>query len=198
MNRTWISLPRSSVTPAVTGIRAHPESARLASSKSDGLMPRISFAAEVAVQAGPRGDQVAGGTGSRWPANVTAGPSSRTSRAVTKFIAGDPMKPATNRFTGALNSACGVSACCSRPSRSTQTRCPSVIASTWSWVTYTVVTPSRSCSWDSEARMDTRSLASRLDSGSSIRNACGSRTMARPIATRWRWPPDSAAGLRLR
>ena len=46
--------------------------------------------------------------------------------------------------------------------------------------------------------MDTRSLASRLDSGSSIRNACGSRTMARPIATRWRWPPDSAPGLRLR
>ena len=36
-----------------------------------------------------------------------------------------------------------------------------------------------------------RSWASRLDSGSSNRNTCGSRTMARPIATRWRWPPDS-------
>jgi hypothetical protein len=91
-----------------------------------------------------------------------------------------------------------VSACCSRPSSKTQTRSPSVIASTWSWVTYTVVTPSRSCSWFSEARIDTRSLASRLDSGSSIKNACGSRTMARPIATRCRCPPDSAAGLRLR
>ncbi len=140
----------------------------------------------------------ASGTGSLMSAKVTAGPSSRTSLAVTKFIAGEPMKPATNRFTGELNSTCGVSACCSWPSRSTHTRWPSVIASTWSWVTYTVVTPSRSCSWDSEARIDTRSLASRLDSGSSIRNACGSRTIARPIATRCRWPPDSAAGLRLR
>ena len=30
------------------------------------------------------------------------------------------------------------------------------------------------------------------------RNTCGSRTMARPIATRWRWPPDRAFGLRSR
>ena len=30
----------------------------------------------------------------------------------------------------------------------------------------------------------TRSLASRFESGSSIRNTCGSRTIARPIATR--------------
>ena len=108
------------------------------------------------------------------------------------------MKPATNRFTGDSNSFCGVSTCCSRPSLSTHTRSPSVIASTWSWVTYTVVVPSRSCSWFSAARIDTRSLASRLDSGSSIKNACGSRTIARPIATRCRCPPDSAAGLRFR
>ena len=33
---------------------------------------------------------------------------------------------------------------------------------------------SRSCSWDSEARVDTRSLASRLDSGSSISLLSGS------------------------
>ena len=26
----------------------------------------------------------------------------------------------------------------------------------------------------------------------------GSRTMARPMATRWRWPPESALGLRSR
>jgi hypothetical protein len=42
------------------------------------------------------------------------------------------------------------------------------------------------------------SLASRFDSGSFINKACGSRTMARPIATRCRWPPDSAVGLRFR
>src|SRR5204862_501961 len=43
----------------------------------------------------------------------------------------------------------------------------------------------------------TRNLASRLDSGSSNRNATGWRTMARPTATRWRWPPDSCPGLRM-
>ncbi len=42
----------------------------------------------------------------------------------------------------------------------------------------------------------TRSDASRLDSGSSNRKTLGLRMMARPIATRWRWPPDSAFGLR--
>jgi hypothetical protein len=36
------------------------------------------------------------------------------------------------------------------------------------------------------ARMDTRSSASKLDSGSSNRKILGSRTMARPIATRCR------------
>ena len=44
------------------------------------------------------------------------------------------------------------------------------------------------------ARISTRSFASRLDSGSSIRNACGFLTMARPIATRWRCPPESVRG----
>ena len=33
-------------------------------------------------------------------------------------------------------------------------------------------------------------------SGSSNRNTFGCRTMARPIATRWRWPPESCRGLR--
>ena len=36
------------------------------------------------------------------------------------------------------------------------------------------------------------------DSGSSIKNTDGSRTMARPMATLWRWPPDSWEGLRSR
>ena len=44
------------------------------------------------------------------------------------------------------------------------------------------------------ARISTRSFASRFESGSSIRKACGLRTIARPIATRWRWPPDSVRG----
>ena len=48
------------------------------------------------------------------------------------------------------------------------------------------------------ARIWTRSFASRFDSGSSMRKTCGSRTIARPIATRWRWPPESCFGLRSR
>ena len=48
------------------------------------------------------------------------------------------------------------------------------------------------------ARIWTRSLASRFESGSSIRNTCGWRTIARPIATRCRWPPESSFGLRSR
>ena len=45
-------------------------------------------------------------------------------------------------------------------------------------------------------RISTRSWASRLESGSSNRNSAGSRAIARPIATRWRWPPESCFGLR--
>src|SRR5881397_2273332 len=48
------------------------------------------------------------------------------------------------------------------------------------------------------ARIWTRSFASRFDRGSSMRNTCGWRTIARPIATRCRWPPESAFGLRAR
>jgi hypothetical protein len=51
---------------------------------------------------------------------------------------------------------------------------------------------------ETSARIWTRSLASRFDSGSSIRNACGWRTIARPIATRWRWPARQLARLRSR
>src|SRR3954454_4387643 len=53
---------------------------------------------------------------------------------------------------------------------------------------------SRSCSRASSERIEVRSLASRFDSGSSSRNARGSRTKARPNATRWRWAPASLAG----
>ncbi len=54
----------------------------------------------------------------------------------------------------------------------------------------------RSCRATSSRRVWARSLASRFESGSSIRNTSGWLTMARPRATRWRWPPDRAAGLR--
>ena len=54
--------------------------------------------------------------------------------------------------------------------------------------------PSCMCSFLISTRSSVRSLASRLDSGSSKRNTSTSRTSARPIATRWRWPPESSDG----
>ncbi|CSI78766.1 Protein of uncharacterised function (DUF1602) [Vibrio cholerae] len=44
--------------------------------------------------------------------------------------------------------------------------------------------------------MCARSAASKFESGSSNKKSCGSRTIARPIATRWRCPPESLAGFR--
>ena len=55
--------------------------------------------------------------------------------SVNRFIAGEPMKPATNTLAGRSYSARGVSTCCKTPSFKTATRSPMVIASTWSWVT---------------------------------------------------------------
>ena len=80
----------------------------------------------------------------------------------------------------------------------TATLSPMVIASVWSWVTYSVATPTRLWMREISARICTRSLASRLERGSSIKNTDGSRTMARPMATRWRWPPESCPGLEFR
>ena len=52
-----------------------------------------------------------------------------------RFMAGEPMKPATNRLAGVSYSASGESTCCRTPSFMTATRSPIVMASTWSWVT---------------------------------------------------------------
>ena len=54
----------------------------------------------------------------------------------------------------------------------------------------------RWCSLAISARMATRNFASKFDKGSSIKKTLASRTIARPSATRWRCPPESAAGLR--
>ena len=52
------------------------------------------------------------------------------------------------------------------------------------------------CSRLISVRIWARSWASRLESGSSNRKTAGLRTMARPMATRWRWPPESCGGRR--
>ncbi len=106
------------------------------------------------------------------------------------------MKLATKVDAGRWYTSSGVPTCSIAPAFITSMRCASVIASTWSWVTKSEVMPSSRCSFWISMRVCTRSLASRLDSGSSNRNTFGSRTMARPMATRWRWPPESWRGLR--
>ncbi|MNY59558.1 hypothetical protein D3C86_1960220 [compost metagenome] len=54
----------------------------------------------------------------------------------------------------------------------------------------------RWCRREISMRICTRREASRFDSGSSNRNTLGSRTRVRPMATRWRWPPERSLGLR--
>ena len=63
------------------------------------------------------------------------------------------------------------------------------IASSWSCVTKIVVMPSDFTSWRISTRIASRSLASRLLSGSSRSSSLGSLTSARANATRCCWPP---------
>ena len=61
-----------------------------------------------------------------------------------------------------------------------------------------VVASSCECSRAISTRVSWRKAASKFDNGSSNKNTSGFLTIARPIATRWRCPPDNAAGLRSR
>ena len=69
-----------------------------------------------------------------------------------------------------------------------------VSASSWSWVTKIEVTPVSRWMRFSSKRISARSLASRLDSGSSSSSTSGRITSARASATRCCWPPDSWRG----
>jgi hypothetical protein len=69
----------------------------------------------------------------RSPSGVRSWPFSRV--AGRKFMAGEPMKPATNRLRGRSYSSSGVAICWMTPARMTATRSPRVMASVWSWVT---------------------------------------------------------------
>ena len=101
-------------------------------------------------------------------------------------MGGEPMKLATKVVAGRLYTSSGVPNCSITPLFITIMRCASVMASTWSWVTKSEVMPSSRCSFWISSRVWARSLASKLDSGSSNKKTCGWRTMARPMATRWR------------
>src|SRR5690606_14501813 len=92
----------------------------------------------------------------------------------------------------------GLGPCRGPPRRSTAARAPRVSASVRAWVTYTVVVARLRGRRATSVRIWPRSLASRLDRGSSKRKAFALRTMARPMATRCRCPPERFAGLRSR
>jgi len=64
-------------------------------------------------------------------------------------------------------------------------------ASSWSWVTYTLVIPNLRWTPRISPRIRTRSWASRLESGSSNSSTLGRITKARANATRCCWPPES-------
>ncbi|MNT47915.1 hypothetical protein D3C72_1846690 [compost metagenome] len=115
---------------------------------------------------------------------------------LSRFIGGEPMKLATKVVAGLEYTSSGVANWSITPPFITMMRWASVMASTWSCVTNSEVMPSSRCSFWISRRVWARSLASRFDRGSSNRNTCGWRTMARPMATRWRWPPESSRGLR--
>ena len=104
------------------------------------------------------------------------------------------MKRATCRLQGLPKTSRGVPICCALPARMTTMRSAMDRASSWSCVTYTVDSLSAPWMRRISARISMRSLASRLDSGSSIRITGGSITMARAMATRCCWPPESWPG----
>ena len=70
------------------------------------------------------------------------------------------------------------------------------MASSWSWVTNTVVMPVAFWMRRISSRVWSRRRASRLESGSSSSRIFGIFTSARAMATRCCWPPDSSLGLR--
>ena len=131
----WISVPSSSVTPTVTGNRAHEASPKAASSKSDGRMPRMILLPEVPVEAGlglehRRGDRqlVAG--------EVTVGPAvAAVERGRREVHRGGADEARHEQVDRRLEQPLRAVDLLDPAVPHTQTRSPRVIASTWSWVT---------------------------------------------------------------
>ena len=125
----------------------------------------------------------AGGTPASSPAPVTS--------PAMKFVA--PMQPATKMLAGSRQIPVGVPACSITPSFITTMRSAMVSASSWSWVTMMVATPSRRCSAFTSRRSRALTFASRAESGSS-NSRPGEAAMARASAMRCRCPPEIWAG----
>ena len=107
-----------------------------------------------------------------------------------------PRKPATNAVRGRSYSSLGVPSCSIRPPFITAIVSAIVIASSWSWVTWTNVIPNSCWIAFSSSCMRLRSLRSSAPSGSSRSSTRGLFTSARASATRCCWPPESWRGLR--
>ena len=87
----------------------------------------------------------------------------RRPMASTTFIDGVPTNWATNRLHGWSYTSIGTPHCSIGRARITANRSPIAIASSWSWVTYSVVTPRRRCSrvmtsrvWVAQLRVEVR------------------------------------------
>ncbi len=107
-----------------------------------------------------------------------------------------PTKLITNWLAGRSYRSRGEPTCSIRPLSMTTMVSATSIASSWSWVTNTVVTCVSSCSRRSQARSSLRTRASSAPKGSSSSSTSGSTASARASAIRCRWPPDSCAGYR--
>ena len=79
----------------------------------------------------------------------------------------------------------------------TAMRVAMVMASSWSWVTMTQVTPTSWMMLTSSIWVSSRSFLSRAPSGSSSSMSCGRLARLRASATRCCCPPESWCGLRL-
>ena len=115
-------------------------------------------------------------------------------RRVTGSALDSPMKPATKGVAGAVVDLVRRADLLDAALDITTTRSASSIASSWSWVTKTVVWPVRSWISRSQRRSSRRTLASSAPNGSSSSSMRGSMASARASATRWRWPPESCVG----
>ncbi len=80
-----------------------------------------------------------------------------------------PMKSAANKVWGMLYISCGVPCCSMTPLLRRRILSDIAMASFWSCVTTSAESCRVTMSWRSHARASSRSLASRLESGSSIR-----------------------------
>ena len=125
------------------------------------------------------------------PMRMASAPCASAASKGRKFIDGAPMKSATNTLAGRSYTSSGAPSCSMTPWFMMAMTSAMAMASIWSCVTYTVVACSRSCSARSSRHITSRNSESSAPSGSSIKKASGSRTMARPSATRCRSPLDS-------